>query len=78
QTLKKQGFRVEADLRNEKITYKIREHSMQRAPYQLIVGEKEKAQGKVAVRVRGGEDLGQMGLEAFIDRLREEITRGAG
>ncbi len=78
QTLKKQGFRVEADLRNEKITYKIREHSMQRVPYQLIVGEKEKAQGKVAVRVRGGEDLGQMGLEAFIDRLREEITRGAG
>ena len=54
------GFRVEADLRNEKITYKIREHSMQKLPYQLIVGEKEKAAAKVAVRTRGGEDLGQM------------------
>ncbi len=78
QALKKQGFRAISDLRNEKIAYKIREHSMQRVPYQLIVGEKERAQGKVAVRIRGGEDLGQMGLDAVIARLREEMNRGAG
>lgn len=78
QALKKQGFRAIPDLRNEKITYKIREHSMQRVPYQLIVGEKEKAQGMVAVRIRGGEDLGQMGLDELIGRLREEMNGGAG
>ena len=78
QALKKQGFRAISDLRNEKITYKIREHSLQRVPYQLIVGEKERAQGKVAVRIRGGDDLGQMGLEELIARLREEMNRGAG
>ncbi len=78
QALKKQGFRAISDLRNEKITYKIREHSMQRIPYQLIVGEKEKAQGMVAVRRRGGEDMGQMGLEELIGRLCEELNRGAG
>ncbi|MGQ9861048.1 MAG: threonine--tRNA ligase [Thiobacillaceae bacterium] len=78
QALKKQGFRAIADLRNEKITYKIREHSMQRVPYQLIVGAKEKTQGMVAVRIRGGEDLGQMRLEDLIVRLREEINGGAG
>jgi len=78
QTLKKQGYRAIADLRNEKISYKIREHSMQRVPYQLIVGEKEKTQGMVAVRKRGGEDLGQMGLDELIGRLREELNRGAG
>lgn len=77
QTLKKQGFRAIPDLRNEKITYKIREHSMQRVPYQLIVGAKEKAQGMVAVRIRGGEDLGQMRLDDLIVRLREEIDGGA-
>ncbi len=70
EALKKQGFRVISDLRNEKITYKIREHSMQRVPYQLVVGDKERAEGKVAVRARGGEDLGQMNLEAFITRLQ--------
>lgn len=74
QTLKEQGFRVVSDLRNEKITYKIREHSMRRVPYQLIVGAKEKAQGVVAVRVRGGEDLGQMCLDSLTDRLRKEIS----
>ncbi len=78
QALKKQGFRAIADLRNEKITYKIREHSMQRVPYQLIVGEKEKAQGMVAVRIRGGEDLGQLHLDELIARLREEMNGGAG
>ena len=78
QTLEKQGFRVVADLRNEKISYKIREHSLQRVPYQLIVGEREKAQRKVAVRLRSGEDLGQISLDLLIDRLREEVARKAG
>ncbi len=73
EALKKQGFRAISDLRNEKITYKIREHSMQRVPYQLVVGDKERAEGKVAVRVRGGEDLGQMGLDELIARLRQEL-----
>jgi len=71
QSLKKQGVRVVSDLRNEKITYKIREHSMQRVPYQIIVGDKERHENKIAVRKRGGEDLGQMDLDAFIEKLRE-------
>ena len=70
EALKKQGFRVISDLRNEKITYKIREHSMQRVPFQVIVGEKERQDSKVAVRARGGEDLGQMDLDALIAKLR--------
>jgi threonyl-tRNA synthetase len=74
--LKSAGYRVEVDLRNEKITYKIREHSLQKLPYQLIVGEKEKAAEKVAVRTRAGEDLGQMGLTEFIARLKSEAGPG--
>jgi len=74
--LKEAGWRCEADLRNEKITYKIREHSLQKLPYQLIVGEKEKAAEKVAVRTRSGEDLGQMNLPEFIARLRSEANAG--
>ena len=74
--LKSAGYRVQADLRNEKISYKIREHSLQKLPYQLIVGEKEKAGEKVAVRTRAGEDLGQMSLEAFIARLESEAGQG--
>src|SRR5450755_1172330 len=70
--LRRAGFRAEADLRNEKITYKIREHSIQKLPYQLIVGEQEKAASKVAVRTRSGEDLGQMTLADFIGRLQRE------
>ena len=70
--LVKAGFRVESDLRNEKITYKIREHSIQKLPYLLVVGEKEKAANLVAVRARGGEDLGQMALDQFVERLRNE------
>ena len=66
------GFRVETDLRNEKIGYKIREHAMQRIPYQLVIGEREKAQGMVAVRTRSGEDLGSMPIESFADRLAAE------
>jgi threonyl-tRNA synthetase len=71
QALKKQGFRVVSDLRNEKITYKIREHSMQRVPFQVVVGEKERQESKLAIRKRGGEDLGQMDLQAFVAKLRE-------
>ena len=60
QTLRNAGLRAESDLRNEKITYKIREHSLNRLPYQIVVGDKEKEAGLVAVRTRGGQDLGQM------------------
>jgi threonyl-tRNA synthetase len=74
--LKSAGYRVQADLRNEKISYKIREHSLQKLPYQLVVGEKEKAAEKVAVRTRAGEDLGQMGLTEFIARLESEAGPG--
>ncbi|KPC54560.1 threonine--tRNA ligase [Amantichitinum ursilacus] len=73
QKLKAAGLRVQSDLRNEKITYKIREHSLQRLPYQLIVGDKEKAAGLVAVRSRSGEDLGQMTVEALLERLKPEL-----
>ncbi|MBI3069337.1 MAG: threonine--tRNA ligase, partial [Betaproteobacteria bacterium] len=76
--LRGHGMRAEADLRNEKITYKIREHSLQKLPYQLIVGEREVAAQKVAVRTRKGEDLGQMALEAFIARLKAEEARKGG
>src|SRR5574337_999747 len=72
------GFRVEADLRNEKITYKIREHSVRKLPYQLVIGDKEKAADVVAVRIRGGQDLGQMSLDTLIERWRREIEARAG
>ncbi len=75
--LKKQGFRVEADLRSEKITRKIREHSMQKLPYILVVGEKERDNGLVAVRARGGADLGTMSVEQFSERLQHDITTRA-
>ena len=70
--LQQHGFRVDSDLRNEKITYKIREHSIQKLPYLLVVGEKEKAANRVAVRARGGEDLGTMSLDEFAARLDAE------
>jgi threonyl-tRNA synthetase len=73
-TLKKQGFRVESDLRNETIGLKIREHAMQRTPYQLIVGAKEVEMNTVAVRTRDGEDLGAMDLDAFIKRLNTDVA----
>ncbi|AXK38016.1 threonine--tRNA ligase [Crenobacter cavernae] len=75
EALKKQGFRVELDLRNEKIGYKIREHSLQKLPYQIIVGDKEKAGALVAVRARHGEDLGQVPLDALLDRLNSERSK---
>jgi threonyl-tRNA synthetase len=76
--LRGNGIRVSADLRNEKITYKIREHSLQKLPYQIVVGDKEKASGNVAVRTRKGEDLGQMTIEAFQQRLGAEIAARSG
>jgi threonyl-tRNA synthetase len=72
--LKAAGFRAATDLRNEKITYKIREHSLQKLPYQLIVGDKEMQAGTVAVRTRSGEDLGAMPVEALLARLHDEAA----
>lgn len=72
--LQNQGLRVATDLRNEKITYKIREHSLQKPPYLLVVGEKEKAAGAVAVRARGNQDLGVMSLAAFQERIAADIA----
>ncbi len=74
--LRSAGLRIQLDLRNEKITYKIREHSLQKLPYQLIIGDKEVAGNLVAVRTRSGEDLGQMTIEALLQRLQTEIKPG--
>jgi threonyl-tRNA synthetase len=75
--LRKHGWRVESDLRNEKIGFKIREHTLQRIPYLLVVGKKEAQEGTLAVRTRKGEDLGGMTLEAFQTMLtRETASRG--
>ncbi len=71
--LRQSGLRAEGDLRNEKITYKIREHSLQKRPYQIILGDKEMAAQTVAVRTRKGEDLGQMPVSVFIERLQHEV-----
>jgi len=76
-SLQKQGLRAQADLRNEKITYKIREHSLQKVPFILVVGDKEKASGAVAVRARGNQDLGVMPLENFIQKLASDIAQKA-
>jgi threonyl-tRNA synthetase len=73
-TLRQAGFRIQTDLRNEKITYKIREHSLQKLPYQLIVGEKERAASTVAVRNRKGEDLGSMPVATLVERLQVEVA----
>jgi len=75
QTLVDKGFRVHADLRNEKVGYKIREHTLQKVPYLLVVGDREKASGAVSVRTRSGEDLGSMPLASFIERLEAETRR---
>ena len=71
-TLTNQGFRIDSDLRNEKIGYKIREHTLQRVPYLLVVGDRERENGMVAVRTRTGEDLGTMSVADFASRLRDE------
>jgi len=70
--LREAGFRVAADLRNEKITYKIREHSIQKLPYQLVLGDKEVAARTVSARTRAGENLAPVALETFISRLKSE------
>lgn len=75
QTLVKQGFRVQADLRNEKIGYKIRQHTLQKVPYLLVVGDREAAAGQVAVRLRGGKDLGAMSVADFSQRLQLEVAQ---
>jgi threonyl-tRNA synthetase len=72
--LRATGLRVVSDLRNEKITYKIREHSLQKLPYQLIVGDKEMQAGQVAVRTRSGDDLGAMPVDSLLSRLHEEVA----
>jgi threonyl-tRNA synthetase len=76
-TLQNQGLRVQVDQRNEKITYKIREHSLQKLPYILVVGDKERAAGAVAVRARGNQDLGVMPVEAFLQRIAQDIAHKA-
>ena len=76
-SLQNQGLRVETDLRNEKITYKIREHALQKLPYILVVGDKEKAAGEVAVRARGNKDLGVMSVEAFSQLIAQDVKTRA-
>ena len=71
--LKKQGLRVISDLRNEKIGFKIREHTLQRIPYLLVIGDKEMEQGEVTVRSQGGEDLGSMTIEGFVSRVQSQL-----
>jgi threonyl-tRNA synthetase len=73
-SLRNQGLRVETDLRNEKVGFKIREHTLQRVPYLLVAGDKEVAAGQVSVRSRGGKDLGAMSPETFVERLRLELS----
>ena len=73
-TLQKQGLRVSSDLRNEKITRKIREHSLQKVPYILVIGDKEKANGAVAVRARGNQDLGVMSVADFAEKIAADIA----
>ena len=72
--LRDAGIRVAVDVRNEKITYKIREHSIQKLPYQLVLGDKEVAAKTVSARTRAGENLAPIPLEAFISRLRGEVA----
>ncbi|WP_151634058.1 threonine--tRNA ligase [Noviherbaspirillum aerium] len=77
QNLKKQGFRVHLDLRNEKITYKIREHSVKKLPYIVVIGDKERDANTVAVRARGNVDLGVMPVDALVERLKHEVDTKA-
>jgi threonyl-tRNA synthetase len=72
--LEKQGIRVKIDLRNEKIGFKIREHSMQRVPYLVIIGDKELEQQSITVRTQKGDDLGNLSIHEFTERLKQEIT----
>ncbi|MEW8354094.1 MAG: threonine--tRNA ligase [Candidatus Thiodiazotropha sp.] len=74
-SLQDNGFRVESDLRNEKIGFKIREHTLMRVPYLLVIGDREMEEGTVAVRTRGGEDLGAMPVNAFVERMKSEVMQ---
>jgi threonyl-tRNA synthetase len=76
--LRDHGFRIEADLRNEKIGLKIREHTLQRVPYMLIVGRREMLDATLAVRTRGGDDLGAMSVDQFATKLQTEIGYRCG
>jgi threonyl-tRNA synthetase len=76
-SLQKQGLRVQLDLRNEKITYKIREHSLQKVPYFVVVGDKEKVDGTIAVRARGNQNLGVMSLDDFSQKISQDIASKA-
>ena len=71
--LKKRGFRAHSDLRNEKITYKIRDHSLQKTPFLLIAGDREMKNNSISVRARGGEDLGEMSIDDFIQKLQNVV-----
>ena len=71
--LKKNGFRAHSDLRNEKITYKIRDHSLQETPFLLIAGNREMENNTIAVRARGGEDLGEMSIDSLIQMLQQTV-----
>jgi threonyl-tRNA synthetase len=71
--LKESGFRSKVDLRNEKIGFKIREHTLKRIPYLLVVGDKEMEAGEIAIRSRSGEDLGKMSIEEFITMINSEV-----
>lgn len=73
--LKQSGIRASSDLRNEKISYKIREHSMQKIPYLMVVGDKEMENRTVTVRGRAGQDYGAMSVESFVVRAQEEIAK---
>jgi threonyl-tRNA synthetase len=75
ETLANKGFRVESDLRNEKIGFKIRQHTMSKVPYLLVVGDREVENGTVAVRTRSGEDLGSITVDAFATHLAEDVGR---
>jgi len=74
ETLQNQGLRVESDLRNEKVGFKIREHTLQRVPYLLVAGDREVSSNSLAVRTRSGKDLGAMPVEVFAQKLAEEVA----
>ena len=73
--MKSRGFRVDSDLRNEKVGFKIREHTLQKVPYLLVVGDREVENGQVAVRARNGDDLGTMTIDEFGDLLAKNVEK---
>ena len=73
--MRENGIRVVTDLNNDKITYKIRSHATQKTPYILVVGDKEREQGQVAVRARGNQDLGVMSVQDFVQHIQADIAK---